>query len=442
MNSKRAKGNEPHENVSILSYIGVTLWWLPFNIFWSIMLVHGLQIRVEAFFEPAYIGRALAWLNAIGATVSTLTQLLVAPLSDSLSLYGFRRRAFLVFGTLLATPPLFIFLRCSEFHLLCLSFSLLQFAHNCAAAPFQALIPDVLPPDKHGVASAYMAMWALIGNTVGMVASWLILGRAYRLLDLSDAQALSILLLLAHALLLVVSFLTLFMVNEPISKTEFVTVRKLVKNIRKIMSFSDVIEHRSFMWLFISRLFIQMGVYGSIPFLRWYVRDTLKCDDIVLNTTFISICALIGSAIAIPPAGKLADIFSKRLLIFIACSIAICGGIAFVCAKSVATAMFAALMLGIGFGAFSAVDWALACNLVPLNLAAKFMAVFHIAFTLPQAVAGLVGGYIGDIGNSVFGRGAGWRLTFLACMVYFFIGAVLIRNVKERPVTVALRKCH
>jgi len=426
--------NEPHNGVSILTYIGVTLWWLPFNIFWSIMLVHGLQIRVEALFEHAYIGRALAWLNAIGAIVSTLTQLLVAPLSDSLPLYGFRRRAFLVLGTVLATPPLFVFLRCGEFHLLLLSFSLLQFAHNCAAGPFQALIPDVLPTNKHGVASAYMAMWALLGNAFGMVASWLILGRTYRLFDFSDAQALSLLLLSAHALLLFVSFLTLIITSEPTSKTTFATCVSL-KDITKLMSLSDVIQHRSFMWLFISRLFIQMGVYGSIPFLRWYVRDTLRGDEVVLNTTFISLCALVGSALAIPPAGKLADIMSKRLLIFIACSIAICGGVAFVCATSVATAMLAALMLGIGFGAFSAVDWALACNLVPSNFAAKFMAVFHIAFTLPQAVAGLIGGYIGDIGNSIFGMGVGWRLTFFACMLYFFIGAVLIRNVQERRTT-------
>lgn len=419
--------NMQHEP-TLKALLGVTLWWLPFNIFWGILLVHGLQIRVEGLVEQAIAGRALGWLNFVGALVSTVTQLIVGPISDALPWTGMRRRLPLLVGTSLALFPVHFFLCTKRFDVLVLNFALLQFVINCAAASFQALIPDTLPEGKHGIASAYMAMWALLGNLAGMAVCIAVLGRVPK--PAVDA-ALSTIVFGSWLFLFIVAVLTAILVKE-LAPSAGSVMPKSLRQIISVMNFRDVIEHRSFMWLFASRFAIQMGVYGSIPFLRWYVRDTLQSDRVVVDTAVIGICAIIGSAISIFPAGKLADKYSKRLIIFVACSVAMLGGVIFICADSKFVAMAAAVILGAGFGAFSAVDWALACNLVPREWAAKFMAVFHIAFTLPQAVSSFIGGFVGDVGNQVFGRGVGWRFVFVMCVAYFFAGTWMIRNVRER----------
>ncbi|MCS7253280.1 MAG: MFS transporter [Armatimonadota bacterium] len=422
-------GNMGHKaEPTLRTLLGVTLWWLPFNIFWSILLVHGLQIRIEGLVEEWVVGRALGWLNFIGALVSTLTQLVVGPISDTLPWSAIRRRLPLIMGTLFAFFPVYLFLHTGRFDVLVLNFALLQFAINCAAASFQALIPDILPGSKHGIASAYMAMWALIGNLAGMAICIVFLGR---ISVHATELALSAIIFCSWLLLFIVAILTAVLIKESAREAERKTTR-FIGQILSAMNFKDVIGHRSFMWLFASRFLIQMGVYGSIPFLRWYVRDTLFSEKVVFDTAIIGICAICGSAISIFPAGKLADKYSKRMIIFFSCSIAIFGGIIFVCANSKVLAMIAAAILGAGFGAFSAVDWALACNLVPREWAAKFMAVFHIAFTLPQATSSFIGGFVGDFGNQVLGKGVGWRLVFVMCVIYFAIGSWMIRNVRER----------
>lgn len=416
-------------NTNLVTLIGTTLWWLPFNTFWSILIINGLQIRVEKLVEYEVAGRALGWLCFVGAIVSTVTQLIVAPISDAIP-FGFLRRRFpLLLGTALTFPFILSFLFAGDFLTLVLNFAIIQFTMNCAAASFQALIPDILPQSRHGIASAYMAMWALVGNFIGMAASWAVLGRVS-----GDKvwMALAHLMTFSWIFAMIVAILTAFLVREPGFSGE--NPKNLAKKIPAIMSFKEVIEHHSFMWLFISRFLIQMGVYGSLPFLRWYVQDTILSQEVVVDTALIGICAMTGSAVSIFPAGKIADRYSKRLIIFISCSIAILGGVIFICAHSLYLAMVAAAILGAGFGAFSAVDWALACNLVPKEWAAKFMAVFHIAFTLPQATSGIIGGFIGDFGNKVFGKGVGWRLVFAMCIIYFAIGSWLIRKVSERQV--------
>lgn len=399
------------------------------------MLVQGMQVRIEQLAVATNVGRALAWLNGTGALVSTITQLLIAPVSDNFHTRLGRRRPFVLVGTLLAFPFIVWFVRTGTFWQLVISFVLIQFTLNLAAAPFQALIPDLVPLHKHGIASAYMAAWSLIGNALGIgLSGWLLSGAAGVSASAANAHGLASMLFAVHGALIAAALVTLLKVREMPSVSRRSIYHAVRTAIADLLS-RDVWEHRDFLWLFISRFFIQMGVYSAIPFFRWYVRDILGVTDVAMQTAQIGLCAILGGAIAAFPAGRLADRFSKRIIIYIACSIAAVGGSIFCITSSVQVIRIAALILGIGYGAFAAVDWAFACNLVPCERAAKFMAVFHIAFTLPQVLGAGIGGWVGDWGNATWGIGVGWRLVFCMCVIYFIIGAVLICNVRELKVS-------
>src|SRR5438445_13173463 len=47
------------------------------------------------------------------------------------------------------------------------------------------------------------------------------------------------------------------------------------------------------------------------------------------------------------------------------------------------------ILYGIGYGAYYAVDWALACDVLPNReeAAGRDMALWHVSFTLPQVLA-------------------------------------------------------
>ena len=90
-------------------------------------------------------------------------------------------------------------------------------------------------------------------------------------------------------------------------------------------------------------------------------------------------------------------------------------------------------------GAYAAVDWALASNLVPTQESGRYMAIWHIAMTMPQVIAPLIAGPLGDYWNAQYGLGAGWRWLFALAPIYFLASAFLLRPVREIPVQVAGR---
>ncbi len=98
------------------------------------------------------------------------------------------------------------------------------------------------------------------------------------------------------------------------------------------------------------------------------------------------------------------------------------------------------VLFGIGYGAYSAVDWAMACDVLPdrERSAAKDMALFHVAYTLPQvlgpallapALYGLnrSGGLVLGVPT---GGNLGYRVVFASAALWFLLATVMIRNVR------------
>jgi MFS family permease len=89
----------------------------------------------------------------------------------------------------------------------------------------------------------------------------------------------------------------------------------------------------------------------------------------------------------------------------------------------------------LGYGAYQAVDWALASDVLPSkDDYSKDMGVWHIAFTLPQVVATPIAGVLLDLfqkqGAAVGLPNLGYSVIFGLAFVYFLLGTVLVRQVK------------
>ena len=94
------------------------------------------------------------------------------------------------------------------------------------------------------------------------------------------------------------------------------------------------------------------------------------------------------------------------------------------------------LIFGLGYGAYQAVDWALASDVLPSqDDYAKDMGVWHVALTFPQVIATPIAGFMLDrfqvIGAQNSAPNLGYTVIFLLATLYFILGTVMVRNIKK-----------
>jgi hypothetical protein len=93
-------------------------------------------------------------------------------------------------------------------------------------------------------------------------------------------------------------------------------------------------------------------------------------------------------------------------------------------------------LFGIGYGAYTSVDWALATDVLPdVDDAAKDMGIWHIALTFPQLAAVPIAGILRDVGQA-YGKlngmpTLGYTVLFSVAILYFVLGTVFVSRVKK-----------
>ncbi|MGQ9518902.1 MAG: MFS transporter [Candidatus Fervidibacter sp.] len=412
----------------------LSVWWLPFNCLWTALLTQGLQVRVEHLAPHEAKGGALAMLTAIGAVLSLASQVIAGPLSDRCSHPMGRRRPFLIAGTVFSLPFLFCFTWLDSFWLVVLSFALLQWFLNLAAAPARALLPDLVPPEKHGSASAQVGLWSLFGQVLGMVAIGVLLSPTYwRSFGIaadrvtSETMGLRLFVAAITVLLLTATALTVTLPDSPAPKSSSPLFQTITFAYRLPLK-----EHSDFFWLLLSRFFINLGFYTAVTFMRWFLAETLNVKDAAKATMELGLLVTVVSVLSVLIGGKLADAMSKRKLCVIAAVVSGIGGVFFVTAQNFAVTKLPAILFGCGSGVFAVANWALAVNLMPKGEGGKFFALWQFAFTLPQVLGPAISGKLGDFVNIAFGGGTGWRIVLLLCVIEMLLGAVLLLKVNEK----------
>jgi len=73
--------------------------------------------------------------------------------------------------------------------------------------------------------------------------------------------------------------------------------------------------------------------------------------------------------------------------------------------------------------------------LLPERDEAKYMGVWHVAFTVPQAIAPLIGLAVAYAFNIRIGGGFGYRVAMGLALVYFIMGTIMIRPIREKVIS-------
>lgn len=419
---------QPTWGTTPLRFLLLSLFWLPISLFWGAMLGQVLPARVESFAGAAHSGTYLAIISVSGAFTGLLVQIVIGPISDGWTGRWGRRRPFLFGGTLLAIVFLMAFAHAHSFVGLALAFVGIQLFLNVANGPYQALIPDQVPLDRQGGAAGFMGVMSLLGEAGGPIVAGLLLSHAVT--PLAQAHAISTIMTIVAVLLLVFMLLTVLLVPDaPAVKRE----RPLLASLRETYAL-HVGDNPDFYKLLVSRAVYNLGFYTALGFLAYYVQYSLKTGkNYHAPLTLIQEIAIGGAILGTIPAGFLADKVSKKKVIYASSAFSVVAGLAFALAPTVQFATLMALLFGLGFGMFRAVDWAFATNLLPQGGGAKFMSIWSLSTMLPQLAAPLFGP-LADALNKSLGMGAGYRGAMFATLVYTVIGTILIARVRERRI--------
>ncbi|MDV2977941.1 UNVERIFIED_CONTAM: MFS transporter [Actinomycetes bacterium ARC8] len=372
-----------------------------------------LGLHAEAL-DASQKNAILSLVTGVGAAVSLVANPLFGALSDrSTSKFG-RRIPWVFFGTICAALALLLMSTAHTVSTLVIGWALTQAAGNAALAAIFAAIPDKVPVEQRGMVGGLVALGqtcgSLIGAVIGMVAaSNLVFG--YAIVATAVAICSIPFVLMRQDVALPKGAL------EPLKPLEF------------LRSFwINPVKHSDFGWAWLTRFLLYLGCQLCLVYLLFFLQDAIKhpepAQGVLVLTAIYAFCVIFSSVIS----GKLSDKDGKRKKYVILSSVivaAAAGVLTF--ATSFTTAIIAAVLLGIGFGAYLAVDFALLTQVLPnADSRGKDLGMINIANSLPQVVAPL----IAWLAVTWFG---GYPTLFLCSVVISLLGAVLVRQIKSVP---------
>jgi len=422
--------------------IAISLYWFSTSAHWTAILIILLPKQVLAIGEDATKGTTLSTIVLVGAFVSMVAAPFFGAWSDRVHTRWGRRKPFLVFGTLgnIAGLLAFAFLPVNKNILApyIIAFIWIELFNNLATAPYNALIPDVVPREQRGSASGWMGLMTMLGNfTGGMFGIALTFGLLH-----STKEA----YLVLSAIMLLGMLGTVIFVRELAPPANLPPFNLAAFGRGLIKPFCS----RDFLWVFLTRLLVMLGIFTVQEFLQYYFKDIVAggkdlfaykilgftlADKAEGATSYFILTLLIGAIVSSVWAGTLSDRYGRKKMVYLSGLLQGIVVIIFLAIGRFDMVVLLGLVFGLGYGAYMAVDWALVTDVLPnADDYAKDMGLWHIAATLPQVMALPIAGILLDtfqkVGKHYGLPTLGYTVIFSLAFVYFALGTVLVSRIK------------
>lgn len=255
-----------------------------------------------------------------------------------------------------------------------------QIALNALQGPLSAVIADRVEGGHRATASAFVGVGTAAGATLGIVVA----GRLLAHLGLGY---------LTFGVLVAVVAILFALVNRE---------RPVRDSARDPFSWGDFAKgfwidprrHPDYAWAFAGRFAMILGyqVISSYQFyiLTDYVHLDVSRAGAVAGT--LSLCSLVTTVLGTLVFGRLSDRLSRRkVFVFLATVVMGLGIVIPLAAPTITGMVVYSLVVGIGYGAYVAVDLALMVDVLPSSGdAARDLGVLNVATNIPQALTGVV----------------------------------------------------
>lgn len=406
---------EPTQRVRPLWTTGVVLVNLGINaaFFGPIQVLLGQQ---SAHFDEGEKEAILALVTGAGAAVSLVANPLFGAFSDRTTSRLGRRVPWVLFGAILGAAALIALAGAPNVAVMTVLWCFVQAGCNGAYAAITAAIPDRVPVPQRGTVGGLAAMGQTVGILLGAVIAAVVSGNfavGY--------------LVCAGALLagVVLYYFRSDDVPLPAAARPPFSLAGFAKGF-----WISPLLYPDFAWAWLTRLLVNIGNHMVTLYLLFFLADAVHLKEtegiepafgVLILTGLYAVMVIITSVIG----GPLSDRMGKRKPLVIASSVIIAvASLILAFAPTWAGAIIGATVLGIGFGAYLAVDFALITQVLPTALdRGRDLGVINIANSLPQVLAPLIafpfvtlwGGYVS---------------LYVAAAVIGLLGAVFVVKIK------------
>jgi MFS family permease len=376
--------------------------------------IQNLLPRLAEHVAPDGKEAALAWITGAGAFASIIFNPLAGALSDRTTSRLGRRKPWVLYGALLGALGILALSIQSTVLGLAVVWGLCQATINGAYAGLTATIPDQVPVRQRGVVSGWVGLAQIVGIVLGVALV------SFVVTDLTPGLVLTAVLLV----LLVLPFV-LRLRDIPLAAAERPPFR-LAAWLRGFWVSPRL--YPDFAWAWITRFLMQLGNAMATLYLLFFLQDAVKYPEPAQGQTVLIALYAVGSLLTAVVAGKLSDRSGRRKVYVIVSTVVMALSAVILAFFPVfSAAMVAALVLGLGYGVYLAVDQALVTQVLPTAIdRGRDLGVINIANAAPQVLAPLIAAPI------VTGS-TGYTGLYLLTAVVTLVSAVLVTRIRSVP---------
>ncbi|GCE51026.1 putative MFS family arabinose efflux permease [Thermosporothrix hazakensis] len=409
---EQRKVSFPFQILYFLSTISGHLTILP-----TVIMLLPLQIRM---LDPHTSEITLGWVEAVGGIASVIAAPIIGAISDRTTARLGRRRFWMLISAVCVALSLLLMANSQLIWMLALGWFLVQFFADSITTLLQAIIPDRIPRKQRGLLSSYVGLATPLAAVLGSIIVAVIFKK----------NQLSAYYVLMGIVLVMVLLFTLVYREKPISKNE-VPPFQLGAFLKKF--WVSPRKHPDFAWAFVTRLLLFLGYFAVTTFLQYYLKDVLQYEKLFPGKTVNDGILAFQSTLLVPMllssfvGGIISDKLQRRKPVVTAAALLVM--ISFLI-PAFATSWIAvqiwAVVLGIGYGAFFAVDTALATQVLPNKEdRGKDIGIIALALALPQIFSPMIGSGVLALTQRSYSA------LFVVGAIFALFSAVLVWRIKS-----------
>ncbi|MFD9629228.1 MFS transporter [Streptomyces violascens] len=334
-----------------------------------------LLARQAEHFTPDHKASTLAVVTGMGAAVSMVANPVFGALSDRTTARVGRRIPWVVAGGAGGVAGLLVLAWAPGVAVMTAGWCLVQLALNASFAALTAAVPDQVPPRRRGMVGGWLGVSQVGGILVGTA-----------LATAAGGISVGYVVCAAFSLLAVVPYVAMR------RDTRLLPADQPTFHWREFISgfWIDPRRFPDFGWAWLTRFLMNLSYSISTMYLLYYLTDAVHyegdADTGVLILTALDAVTLLGTVVI---SGIWSDRTGRRKVFVVWSGLVISAATLLLAVWQTWTgAVVASLILGVGYGVYTSVDFALLTAVLPSATdRGRDLGLINIANALPQVLA-------------------------------------------------------
>ena len=388
-----------------------------------------LPVLVQGLVPEGAKNTFLGLLGLSGLLVAALVQPVVGWYSDRTRSPLGRRVPYMLWGCISVSLGLVGLAAATNYLSLFVMWVLIQANASIGFGPFQALIRDLVPVNRIGVASSLKILADASGGVVLIAVTGMLMGRF-------TIEGTSYWLWIALGVVGASLILTAAISSSIVVPRER-AVQRADQDIWRRLRVTTRL-HPQLAWFLLSRYLMIAATFVFPTYGLFFLDDVVQVSN-PAQTLGITIAAVGGAVVlSVYPAGWLSDRIGHKPVVLMGAVVAALGLAAMTQAEGLMQVLIIASLAGAAVGVVLTANWALANELGAAGREGQHIGLVSLATIAGAATAKLMGPGV-DLLN-LASPGAGYTALLLGAALLFLLGALVLLPVKPNLVDSAQKR--